>query len=97
MKHCILAKFRPDAGDWHRYLPQIRKIFAAAEDIPGIQGARVYPCCVGRANRYHVMIVLEMELSALPAYDASDMHHRWKEIFGPLLEQKAIFDYEDGE
>lgn len=96
MKHCILAKFRPDAGDWRQYLPQIREIFGAAGEIPGVFGARVYPGCVERENRYHVLIELEMEPSALPAYDESAMHHRWKELFGPLLEKKAIFDF-DGE
>ena len=94
MRHCILAKFRSDAGDWHAYLPRIREIFGAAEEIPGVRGAAVYPCCVNRENRYHVLIELEMEPSALPAYDESAMHHRWKDEFGPLLEKKAIFDYE---
>ena len=44
MKHCILARFRADAGDWR---------------------------------------------------DVSPMHHRWKDRFGPLLEKKAIFDFEE--
>lgn len=35
-----------------------------------------------------------MEPSALTTYDESAMHHRWKDEFGPLLEKKAIFDYE---
>ena len=46
MKHCILAKFRPEAGDWRAYLPQIREIFSAAGDIPGVRGAEVLPGCV---------------------------------------------------
>ena len=84
MRHYILAKFQADAGDWHDYLPRIREIF----------GAAVYPGCVDRENRYHVLIELEMEPSALTTYDESAMHHRWKDEFGPLLEKKAIFDYE---
>lgn len=35
-----------------------------------------------------------MEPWALTTYDESTMHHRWKDEFGPLLEKKAIFDYE---
>ena len=31
---------------------------------------------------------------ALPLYDGSAPHHLWKEEFGPLLAQKAIFDFE---
>lgn len=94
MKHCILAKFRPEAGDWRAYLPQIREIFSAAGDIPGVRGAEVLPGCVDRDNRYHVLIRLDMDPAALAAYDVSPMHHRWKDRFGPLLEKKAIFDYE---
>ena len=57
-------------------------------------GAEVLPGCVDRDNRYHVLIRLDMDPAALTAYDASAMHHRWKDRFGPLLEKKAIFDYE---
>ena len=53
-----------------------------------------YPACVARENRYDVMIVLEMDRAALVRYDESEMHHRWKDEFGGLLEKKAIFDYE---
>lgn len=95
MKHCILVKFGPQAGDWMALLPRIRALFGAAAEIPGVKGARVFPRCVERENRWHVLIRLDMEPEALTAYDASAMHHRWKEEFGPLLEQKAIFDYED--
>jgi len=49
---------------------------------------------VARDNRYDVLIVLDMAPEALPVYDASAMHHLWKEEFGPLLAQKAIFDFE---
>ena len=49
---------------------------------------------MARDNRYDVLIVLDMERDALPLYDGSAPHHRWKEEFGPLLAQKAIFDFE---
>ena len=94
MKHCILAKLRPEAGDWRAYLPEIREIFSAAGDIPGVRGAEVLPSCVDRDNRYHVLIRLDMDPAALTAYDVSAMHHRWKDRFGPLLEKEAIFAYE---
>ena len=95
MKHCILARFRADAGDWRAYLPENREIFSAAGDIPGVRGAEVFPNCVDRENRYHVLIRLAMDPAALAAYDVSPMHHRWKDRFGPLLEKKAIFDFEE--
>lgn len=95
MKHCILAKYTAEIYPRREeLLPRVREIFSAAGDIPGVVGAEVFPNCVDRANRYDVLIVLEMSRDALAAYDESAMHHRWKDEFGPLLEQKAIFDFE---
>ena len=95
MKHCILAKYRAEVYPRREVLlPRIREIFAPLTDLPGIHGVRVYPNCVARDNRYDVLIVLDMERDALPLYDTSAPHHLWKEEFGPLLAQKAIFDFE---
>lgn len=94
MKHYILAKFKAEVTAQAALLPRIEEIFSVAGEIPGVHGATVYPCCVARENRYHVMIVIDMEQDALPVYDDSAMHHRWKEEFGELLEKKAIFDHE---
>lgn len=94
MKHYILAKYNDKVLDKAALLPRIREIFSAAPAIEGVYGAEVYPCCINRENRYDVMIVIEMEKDALPAYDVSEMHHIWKDEFTPLLEKKAIFDHE---
>ena len=95
MKHCILAKYRAEVYPRREaLLPRIREIFAPAAELPGVHRITVYPNCVARENRYDVMIVLEMDRDALPLYDDSEMHHRWKDEFGGLLEKKAIFDYE---
>ena len=95
MKHCILAKYTPEAYAWRvELLPRIREIFSVSAEIPGVGGAEVIPNCVDRDNRYDVLIRLDMDADALPRYDVSTMHHRWKDEFGPLLEKKAIFDYE---
>lgn len=95
MKHCILAKYRAEVYPRREaLLPRIREIFAPLTDLPGIHGVRVYPNCVARDNRYDVLIVLDMERDVLPLYDTSAPHHLWKEEFGPLLAQKAIFDFE---
>ena len=110
MKHCILGKYRPEVYSRRQeLLPRIRQIFSAASELEvvsgfvtdeltgkleGVSGASVYPNCVARDNRYDVLIVLDMAPEALPVYDASAMHHLWKEEFGPLLAQKAIFDFE---
>lgn len=95
MKHCILAKYTAAAYERREeLLGRIRELFSVAGDIPGVHGAAVYPNCVVRSNRYDVLIVLDMEEAALPLYDESPMHHRWKDEFGALLEKKAIFDFE---
>lgn len=94
MKHFILAKFKPEVADKAALLAPIRELFSVADQIRGVHGAEVYPCCVDRDNRYDVMIVLDMEQEALPRYDVSEMHHAWKREYGDLLEKKAIFDCE---
>lgn len=94
MKHCILAKWAGNVTDKAALLPQIRALMYPASTIPGVHGVEVYPCCIDRANRYDLMIVLDMDKDALPNWDASDIHHRWKNEYGGLLEKKAIFDYE---
>lgn len=94
MKHCILAKWNEKVTDKGRLLREVEGLFAAYDAVEGVRGVSVLPCCIDRPNRYDVMIVLDMEKDALSAWDASALHHRWKEEYGDLLEKKAIFDYE---
>ena len=94
MKHSILAKWNETVTDKAALLAQVRALYAAADDIPGVHGVTVHPCCIDRPNRYDLMIVLDMDKEALPNWDASDIHHRWKDEYGELLDKKAIFDYE---
>lgn len=94
MKHCILAKWNETVADKAALLAQVKALYAAADAISGVHGVTVHPCCVDRPNRYDLMIVLDMDRDALPNWDASDIHHRWKDEYGGLLEKKAIFDYE---
>ena len=88
MKHCIIAKFNESAADKQAALAQVRALLSGAEPIEGVRGITIHENCVARDNRYDLMI-------ALPNWDASRIHHQWKEQFGGLLEKKAIFDYED--
>ena len=93
MKHYIITKFKEDC-DWKAMVPQIRELFEGLIGIPGIYGVEVKPCCVDRANRYHVMIEIDMEPEALTAYDASEPHRLWKQNYGDLMDKKTIFDSE---
>ena len=95
MKHCILAKYGPEVYPRREtLLPRIREIFAPAAELPGVHCITVYPNCVARDNRYDVLVVLDMAPEALPLYDVSAPHRRWKEEFGPLQAQKALFEFE---
>lgn len=94
MKHYILAKFLPQFVEKLPLFCQVEEIFSTVDEIPGVHAAKIYTNCIDRENRYDVMIVLDMDKDALPAWDGSEQHRRWKTEFGPLLEKKAIFDHE---
>ena len=94
MQHHILVKFT-EGTDTEALLEPVRALFARTLAIPGIRGLRLKTNCVKRPNRFDLMIVLDMEPEALPAYDASEPHRQWKEEYGPIIEKKAIFDCED--
>ena len=94
MKHCILAKWGEKVTDKAALLPPITALFSAANTISGVHGVEIFHCCIDWANRYDVMIVLDMDKEALPNWDASAVHHQWKDEYGNLIEKKAIFDYE---
>ena len=46
-------------------------------------------------SRRNMMIIIDMDQEALPAYDASEPHLRWKTEYGKLTEKKAIFDCDE--
>ena len=62
--------------------------------LPGIWSVVVHPSCSDRANRYDLMIEIGMDPEALPAYDACEPHHVWKEQYGGAIAHKVIFDCE---
>ena len=95
MKHCIITKFNESVIDKPTAIESVKALFASAAPIEGVNGIVIHENCVERDNRYDLMIVVEMEKAALPNWDASEIHHRWKNQFGGMLEKKAIFDYED--
>ncbi|MBQ7534666.1 MAG: Dabb family protein [Stomatobaculum sp.] len=94
MKHYIIAKFK-EGTDVKALAGPVKEIFERALEIPGIHGIDVRPSCSDRSNRYDLMILVTMDKEALPAYDASEPHHCWKEKYGDMIEKKAIFDCEE--
>ena len=92
MFHHIIAKFNEQVTDKAALIAEIDRLYSTAAEIEGVHGCRVIPNCVDRSNRYDVMIRIEMDADKLSVWDASDLHHVWKEKYGSLLEKKAIFD-----
>ena len=93
MKHHIIVKF-VEGTDVAALLEPVEAVFARTLEIPGVHGLELKQNCVDRPNRYDLMIVLDMDPEALPAYDASEPHREWKRDYGELMAKKAIFDCE---
>ena len=93
MRHFIVVKWH-DPAKMKPKTEEIRDLFAGVLGIPGIRTVEVHPSCSDRANRYDLMIEIVMNVETLPAYDASDPHHQWKEQYGSEIAHKVIFDCE---
>lgn len=94
MKHYIIVKFT-EGTDVKALVGPVQKIFEETLSIPGIRELDIRTSNSDRSNRYDMMIVMKMDQEALPAYDASEPHHRWKEEYGDRIAKKAIFDCEE--
>ena len=95
MKHYIIVKYDDTVTDKSLMAEKIRKLFVSGEDIPGIHSYSVIPNCVARDNRFDLMIEICMDRGALPLWDESPLHRRWKNEFGGFIPAKTIFDRED--
>ena len=91
MLHHIIVKF-VEGTDVRALVEPVREIFDGTLSIPGIHGLDIRVSNSDRANRYDLMIVLDMDPEALPAYDACEPHLRWKSEYGSRIVKKAIFD-----
>ena len=94
MKHHIIVKFK-EGTDVRALLEPVRSIFEETLAIPGIRKIEFKLSNSDRANRCDLMIVMDMDQEALPAYDVSEPHLRWKSEYGALVAQKAIFDCDE--
>ena len=94
MKHFIIVKFCKGT-DIKALEHPVRSIFEETLSIEGIHGIDIKLSNSDRDNRYDMMIVMDMDKEALPAYDVSEPHLRWKSEYGDLIEKKAIFDCDD--
>ena len=94
MKHYIIVKFT-EGTDYRALEDPVRRIFEETLSIPGIRGVDIRLSNSDRQNRYGMMIIMDMEKDALPAYDVSEPHLRWKSEYGNCVAKKAIFDCDD--
>ena len=89
-----MVKWNSTVTDKASVLSALRLLFSPAAEIPGVSGVRFIENCVDRPNRYDLAILIGMERSALPLWDACEVHKRWKSAYGDKIEAKAIFDFE---
>ena len=94
MKHYIIVKFI-EGTDVNALVEPVREIFTRTLSIPGIHGLELKTSNSDRSNRFDLMIILDMDKEALPAYDTSEPHLCWKNRYGELIAKKAIFDCDD--
>ena len=94
MKHYIIVKFE-EGTDTASLEEPVYGIFRETLQIPGIKKVEIKLSCSDRPNRYDMMIIMDMDREALPAYDVSEPHLRWKSQYGGIIAKKAIFDCDD--
>ena len=94
MKHCIIVKWNETVTDKAALLSEVRALFSSATLVSGVTGTTVLENCIARENRYDLAIVLDMDRDALPVWDGSELHKKWKADYGERIASKAIFDFE---
>lgn len=95
MKHCILVKWNKEVTDKHGFVKEVKSVFDELLKIVGIHGVEYRENCIDRANRFDLLISIDMDEEVLPIYDTSAPHLKWKEKYGKFVENKAIFDYKE--
>ena len=92
MLHHILVKWTDEVHNKTALSAEVEALFQDVLTVSGVHGVTVHPNVINRPNRYDLLIRIDMDESALPAYDDCAAHHRWKDEYGHLVAKKAIFD-----
>ena len=95
MKHCILVKWNSCVSDKKIMLSKVINTFDKLLIYPEVHNVSLHENVIDRANRYDLLICVEMEKDFLSTYDESAPHLEWKEKYGKFVENKAIFDFEE--
>ena len=93
MLHHILVKWNPTV-EKQAAVQAVCALYAEATAISGVHRVDIRENVTPRENRYDLMIVLDMDDDALPIWDKSSLHQKWKIEFGSRIEKKCIFDCE---
>ena len=94
MLHRIIVKYTPLVTDRDTFAEEVLGIFKPLETMDGIRRVGIVKGLPLAENRWDLMIEIEMEKSALPAYNESAPHKKWKTEYACFVEKKAIFDCE---
>lgn len=92
MLHHILVKWTDEVTDKPALAAEVEALFQGVLSVEGVHGVSVHPNVINRPNRYDLLIRIDMDEAALPAYDGCETHHHWKDHYGHLVAKKAIFD-----
>lgn len=92
MLHYIIVKWKDENKE--QLTLSARKLYSEATSIKGISAVEIKENVTPRDNRYDLMIVLTMQKEALPVWDNSELHLKWKSDFGKYIDKKCIFDCE---
>lgn len=93
MKHFIIVKFKKDYN-YKDELDNIKDLFSKATIIPGIKDISIFKSNSYKDNRHDLMIEMTVTIKGLQDFDNSEVHKKWKEIYGKYVESKTIFDCE---
>lgn len=92
MKHYIIVKWNGLVNDKNSIIKEVEILFKETLKIEGINKVEIIKNVVNRANRYDLIIRIDMEEKSLEKYDHCDAHLKWKEKYSKYIESKAIFD-----
>lgn len=94
MLHRIIVKYTPLVTDRDAFAEEVLGVFKPLEQMDGIRKVGVVKGLPLAENRWDLMIEIDMEKDALPAYNGSAPHKKWKTEYACFVEKKAIFDCE---
>ncbi len=96
MQHHVIVKYNSTVKDKEALSNEIGTLFKGmVGKVKGVHKVSPHKNCIDMANRYDLMIIVDMDKDALDAYATSAIHDKWINEYPQFLESKVIMDYED--